>query len=149
MPSFFASKPAAPAPLALTRDQGAVLLVAVANVLLCNLYMSIRVGQARRKHGVAYPSMVGPHDFLCTVRAHLNTLENQPAELVMLLLTALVTANGAAISGAVWVVGRVLYFEGYASGDPKARMRGAFNSFALLWQLYTVARAGVAAVRGA
>ena len=40
---------AAPAPLALTRDQGAVLLVAVANVLLCNLYMSIRVGQARRR----------------------------------------------------------------------------------------------------
>ena len=91
--------------------------------------------------------MTGPAAFLCVLRGHLNTLENQPAELVMLLLSGLVAPRAAAISGAVWVVGRFLYFEGYATGNPKNRMRGAFNSFALLYQVFVVARAGVKAVR--
>ena len=93
--------------------------------------------------------MSGPVAFDCVLRGQLNTLEYQPAELVMLILSALVNPKGAAISGAVWCVGRLIYFEGYATGDPKARVRGAFNNFALLWQVYTVARAGLAAVRGA
>lgn len=145
MPSFFAAKQ--PAPLALTRDQGAVLLVAACNVLLVNVYMAVRVGRARKAHGVAYPSMTGSAAFMCVLRGHLNTLENQPAELAMLLLAGLVAPKAAAISGGLWVIGRWLYFEGYATGDPKARMRGAFNSFALLYQVYLVSRAGLAAVR--
>lgn len=147
LPFLFKSAPA-PAPLALTRDHGLVLLVAAANVLVCQFYMSFRVVKARKQAKVAYPAMTGPPAFECVLRGHLNTLENQPAALALLILAGAVCPRAAAVAGAVWVVGRIVYFNGYATGDPEKRMYGAWNHFGTLAQLVIVVKAGLGLVRG-
>ena len=62
----------------------------------------------------------------------MNTLEALPAFLALLLLAGVRTPMPAAFAGAVWIVGRVIYFIGYSTGDPKKRMRGAFHNFGFL-----------------
>jgi glutathione S-transferase len=109
--------------------------------------MGVRVGKARKAHGVTYPAMSGPDAFNCVVRGHLNTLENQPAALTLLLLAALFKPCGSAMAGAVWVVGRVVYFLGYSSGRPAARAKGAFNHFGQLAQMWIVVAGAVKLLR--
>lgn len=77
----------------------------------------------------------------------MNTLENQPAALALLLLAALFKPCGSAIAGTVWIVGRIVYFLGYASGRPAARARGAFNHFGQLAQMYIVVAGAVKLLR--
>lgn len=49
----------------------------------------------------------------------------------------------AFLTGATYTVGRILYFKGYSTGDPKNRFRGAFYNFANLAQLLAVIYVGV------
>jgi len=83
--------------------------------LLLYFYMGLRVAQARSKYGVAAPAVTGNADFERAYRIQTNTLEWLPIFLASLWLFAL-SWNAdlvAAGIGAVWIVGRILYFTGY------------------------------------
>lgn len=60
----------------------------------------------------------------CAQRAHGNTLESLPFFLFSLLYVGLTKPVTAAILGALWMSGRVLYTIGYNTGIPKNRMWG-------------------------
>ncbi|EFN54337.1 hypothetical protein CHLNCDRAFT_135580 [Chlorella variabilis] len=112
-----------------------------------NIWMGMKVGQARKKYGITYPTLYAPPGhkdekaFNCVQRAHQNSLENLPS-FYALLLTAGIKASGprlahsylisASIAGAVALVGRIFFFNGYSTGDPKARYRGGFTHFGTL-----------------
>lgn len=62
--------------------------------------------------------------FNCTQRAHANTLESLPYFLFALTHVGVVMPRLAASLGATWIVGRVLYTLGYATGNPAKRQWG-------------------------
>jgi glutathione S-transferase len=106
---------------------GWVILALVANVLL-NLYMAMQVGSARRKYKVPYPTMYALDSenkqaklFNCVQRGHQNSLEFMPTFFGLLLIGGLQFPIAAAILGAIYNVGRFLYFQGYATGTVEAR----------------------------
>lgn len=78
--------------------------------------------------------------FNCTQRGHQNTVENYPAFLVLLLLSAVEFPLYSAICGSLWIVGRVLYMNGYSTGDPKKRYRGAIQYLGLIGMLGMAAK---------
>jgi glutathione S-transferase len=106
---------------------GWVILALVANVLL-NLYMAMQVGSARRKYKVPYPTMYAIDSenkqaklFNCVQRGHQNSIEYMPTFFAVLLIGGLQFPIAAAILGAIYNVGRFLYFQGYATGTVEAR----------------------------
>jgi glutathione S-transferase len=104
--------------------------------LLFYFYTSWAVAAARAKFGVKAPAMSGQPDFERVFRVQMNTLEWMPIFLPSLWLFALyVNDIAAAAIGLLWILGRVLYFRGYAMAAEK-RGRGfgiqALATFALL-----------------
>ncbi|KAL4087537.1 hypothetical protein PRIC1_013427 [Phytophthora ramorum] len=103
-----------------------------------NLWGGIKVGKARKLYGVAYPEMYAEKSdknakaFNCVQRGHQNILENIPIFLALLFTSSIYRPQVAAIAGFIRILGFVLYMRGYASGDPKKRMQGAFGQLALL-----------------
>src|ERR1700760_1153083 len=93
-------------------------LVALVTLLALVLYMvmSIRVGAARSKYGVAAPATTGNPDFERIFRIHANTLENLAVFVPSLWLFAIFSGSDyiAAGLGAVWLIGRLMYMVGYA-----------------------------------
>merc|ERR1719500_1138339 len=63
--------------------------------------------------------------FNCYQRVHQNTLERIPLFLAILLLAGLFNSIIAAVIGAIWVAGRVIYSVGYYSGVPNNRIVGS------------------------
>jgi glutathione S-transferase len=49
-----------------------------------------------------------------------------PSSLLLPLLLLLQYPISAAVCGAVYTLGRIAYFNGYSTGDPKKRMQGSF-----------------------
>ena len=85
-------------------------------------WMGTQVGRLRYKIGILAPAMTGDPKLERTIRAHLNTLEWMPIFLPSLWLFAAYWGDvPAAIVGAVWIVGRLLYFFGYVA---EANKRG-------------------------
>lgn len=83
--------------------------------LLTYFWIGYRVAGARRTHGITAPAISGHVDFERVFRAHQNTLEWLPIYLPSLWLFAYYwDSNIAAVLGAVWIIGRVLYALGYA-----------------------------------
>jgi glutathione S-transferase len=70
--------------------------------------------------------------FNCTQRAHQNTLEILPIFNILLLIGGLKYPKISAISGLVFILGRIIYVSGYVTGDPSKRMRGIFGLFGLV-----------------
>ena len=100
-----------------------VALVTIA-ALLTYFWMSLRVGQARAKTGIAAPAMTGDPMLERAIRIHYNTLEALPLFLAGLWLFAIYWNDlFAAAMGVVWIVGRVVYALGYAA-DPAKREVG-------------------------
>ncbi len=100
-----------------------VALVAILSLALY-LYMSIRVGQARAKYGVAAPATSGHPDFDRVFRVHQNTLEGLILYLPSLyMFSTYVEPYIAAGLGALWIVGRYVYMEGYIEA-PERRSAG-------------------------
>lgn len=64
-----------------------------------------------------------------------NTLENYPTYLMFQGLSALVNPTWSAALGAVYLVGRIMYFRGYATGDPEKRRQGSVQYIGLLGML--------------
>ncbi|KAI8824881.1 uncharacterized protein EV422DRAFT_236550 [Fimicolochytrium jonesii] len=138
----------APLLLTVTPEHGYALGVAAASALTLQ-WLAFKVGGARKAANVPYPYMYAErseidkdvekdvkknkkHIFNCTQRAHQNTLEVYPVFLVLYATTALTQPLYASVCGATWVVSRVLYATGYATGDPKKRLRGSFGYLGLL-----------------
>jgi glutathione S-transferase len=104
--------------------------------LLFYFYTSLEVAKARVKFGVRAPATSGQPEFERVFRVQMNTLEWIPIFLPSLWLFALYVNDAAAAAiGLLWIVGRVLYFRGYAAAAEK-RGRGfgiqSLAAFALL-----------------
>lgn len=88
------------------------------------LIFGVLVGRARGKYGVSAPAITGHEVFERYFRVQQNTLE-----LLIIFLPALWIAAGywkpywIAAIGAVYLVGRIVYVNGYVR-DPKARSIG-------------------------
>jgi glutathione S-transferase len=122
-----------------------VQLVAILAVLQC-LVFSFLVGGAREKYQVEAPATTGNAIFERRHRVHMNTIEQLIVWMPSLFIAAQYTnpARIAAI-GAVFLVGRVLYYTGYVK-DPKQRSLGFGLSFLstaslLIYSLVDVIRA--------
>ena len=88
--------------------------------LLVYFWMGLRVAGARGKAGIAAPAMTGEPVLERTIRAHYNTLEWLPMFLVGMWLFALYWNELVAAGlGVVWIVGRVLYAQGYVAEASK------------------------------
>lgn len=105
---------------------------------------SALVGRARATYGVKAPAMSGHEVFDRYFRVHYNTLE-----LLIMFVPALWIAATywnplwMAGIGAVYLVGRILYLQGYVR-DPKTRSIGFGLSITPIGILVLFALAGVA-----
>ncbi len=98
--------------------------IVIALALLEFVVFGFLVGRARAKYQVKAPATSGNEFFERYFRIHYNTLELLVVFLPAIILFAMhVNARWAAIVGAVYLVGRILYFRGYAE-DPKKRDLG-------------------------
>src|SRR2546421_9288475 len=107
---------------------------ALVTCLAISLYFftSIRVSQARATFGIKVPSITGNPDFERVFRVQMNTLEWMPIFLPALWLFAIHIGDAAAAAlGAVWIVGRILYWNGYRQAANKRSM--GFTVQALGW----------------
>jgi glutathione S-transferase len=96
-----------------------VSLVTIAALILF-FVVTINVGRARVKYGVKPPEMSGEPAFERVLRVQQNTLEQLVLFLPALWIFAgFVQPNTAAIIGAVWVIGRILYAWGYYQAAEK------------------------------
>ncbi|HUO80046.1 MAG TPA: MAPEG family protein [Steroidobacteraceae bacterium] len=97
--------------------------------MLQYLYFGFAVGGARGRYGIKAPATAGHEVFERYFRVHMNTLE-----LLVVLIPALplfawyVSPRWAAGLGAVYLVGRFLYFFEYVK-DPAKRSPGFGLSF--------------------
>ncbi len=102
----------------------ALVNLIVALALLQYLAFATAVGRAREKYDVKAPATSGNEIFERYFRVQMNTLE-----LLIILVPAMwifgfyVSANVAAALGAIYVIGRGVYFFAYVK-DPKTRSLG-------------------------
>ncbi|KAK9896776.1 membrane-associated proteins in eicosanoid and glutathione metabolism [Cystobasidium minutum MCA 4210] len=109
-------------------------------------YQTVLVGQARKKAKIGYPQLYATPEqekaskdalvFNCTQRAHQNTLEFASFALFSTLLNGILYPQFAAANMAIYLVGKVLYTEGYRTGDPSKRQRGFMASLAQITMLF-------------
>lgn len=102
----------------------AYVLLVIVLALLQFVLFGIAVGRARGRYGVHAPAVSGNEHFERYFRVHMNTLEQLIVFLPALWLFAqFVDPHWAAALGAVYLVGRTLYFLSYVK-DPKSRELG-------------------------
>jgi glutathione S-transferase len=93
---------------------GWVSIVTLMSVVMC-FVMTGLVSRARFKSDIPPPAMTGDPALERKMRAHLNTIEWMPIFLPSLWIFAIYCSPGwAAITGSVWILGRVIYFVGYS-----------------------------------
>jgi glutathione S-transferase len=98
--------------------------------------MALTVSRLHATTGILAPTTTGDPRLERAFRAHLNTVEWTPIFLPAMWIFAVYwSAAWAARLGALWLIGRVVYFIGYLSG-PDRRFPGFFiqslAAFALL-----------------
>jgi glutathione S-transferase len=127
-----------------------IVLVTVAALLLYS-YMGIQVGAARQKHGVKAPAITGNPDFERVFRVQMNTLEWLPIFLAALWMSAAYwDARIVAAVGLVWIIGRVMYMQGYTkAADQRSTGFMVQGLAALLLILGALVGAVMALVTGA
>lgn len=88
--------------------------------------MALTVSRLHAKTGILAPVMTGDPRLERAFRAHLNTVEWIPVFLPAMWLFAIYwSPTWAAALGALWLLGRIIYFVGYIS-DPAKRFPGFF-----------------------
>ena len=97
-------------------------LTALVTLLALAFYFftCINVSRSRTKTGVKAPAMSGHPDFERAFRIQMNTLEWMPIVLPSLWLFAIYIGDAVAAGiGAVWIIGRIVYFIGYSQAAAK------------------------------
>lgn len=96
-----------------------IMLVTLLALLLL-FVVTLNVGRARVKSGIKPPQMSGDPAFERAVRVHQNTLEQIVIFLPALwIFAAVFNPINAAILGAIWILGRILYAWGYYQAAEK------------------------------
>ncbi|HEX5419609.1 MAG TPA: MAPEG family protein [Gammaproteobacteria bacterium] len=116
------------APVRSEADVQAYYSVAIVTLLagLVCFGMALTVARAHAKAGILAPVMTGNAYLERCVRAHTNTLEWTPIFLPAMWLFAVYwSPMWASIVGAIWILGRILYFLGYRAA-PEKRFPGFF-----------------------
>lgn len=118
-------------------------------VVLLYFFIATRVPVARGKFKVRLPAVTGNPDFERVFRVHQNMLEWMPIFLPLLWLCALYLHDlAAAAAGLLWILGRYLYYVGYAQQVEK-RLPGFLiqATACLLLLLGTLAGMGMTLLR--
>lgn len=109
--------------------------------------MAMGVMKARKQFGVKYPALYADEatnknakQYNCVQRAHQNCLENLPGFYALLLTAGVRYPLSASVAAAVYLVGRIVYFKGYSTGDPQGRYKGGFLYFGTLALLVMVGK---------
>ena len=97
--------------------------------LVVYVWMGINAGKARVTYKVPAPLMDGPVEFQSVQRVQANTVEQMVLFLPALwMCAAFLGDRWAAGGGLLWVVGRIVYAQGYYK-DPAKRSAGFGISF--------------------
>jgi len=99
-------------------------------------FTSMQVARARAAFGIKAPAITGHPDFERVFRVQMNTLEWMPIFLPSLWLFAIYINDAAAAAlGTVWIIGRILYWNGYKEAANKRSMGFAVQATAAfaLW----------------
>lgn len=101
--------------------------------MLMYIWVIFNVGKARGKFQISAPVCEGPAEFQSVLRVQANTVEQMILFFPALWMCAYFYSDlWAAIGGAVWIVGRIIYALGYYQ-EPKKRSAGfGISSFATL-----------------
>ena len=124
----------------LTPDHGYPMLVAIASAVAIQ-YAGFKVGAARRKYNVKYPTMYLPESdknamaFNCVQRGHQNLLENWNRFLILLTIASINYPRLAALGGLLRVIAMVVYCNEYGKGKPENRRKAAFGYIGTLLNL--------------
>ena len=102
----------------------ALVHAVIALALIEFFVFGILVGRARIQYGIPAPAITGHEIFERYYRVHYNTME-QLVKFVpgMLLFGYYIDETAAAVLGAVFIVGRVVYLRAYVA-DPAKRGLG-------------------------
>ncbi|MCA1399213.1 MAPEG family protein [Bradyrhizobium sp. BRP56] len=101
-----------------------------------HFFFALQVARARAVYGVKLPAITGNPDFERIYRIQMNTLEWMPIFLPSLWLFAVYVGDTAAAAvGAIWVIGRIVYFIGYREAVAKRSPGFAIQALAcvILW----------------
>merc|ERR1711916_67516 len=108
-----------------------LVLAAGAFTGLSLLITTTLAGLKRKEAGVKFPNLYASDKtceedpkaraFNCAQRGAMNPHESHTAILFGLIVGGLTYPRVAAGAGFVWSLGALLYYKGYASGDPKKR----------------------------
>lgn len=85
-------------------------------------YTSFNVGNMRSKHKIAAPAVTGHPEFECAYRVQVNTLEQFVIFLPLLWLATVyfhMLPWLPAVFGLVWIIGRLIYMQGYMAAPEK------------------------------
>lgn len=102
----------------------AYVLIVIVLALLQFVAFGIAVGRARHRYGVTAPAVTGHEIFERYFRAQMNTLEQLVVFIPATWLFAqFIDPRWAAALGAVYLLGRTLYFISYVK-NPSSRRTG-------------------------
>ncbi|MDD1519733.1 MULTISPECIES: MAPEG family protein [Bradyrhizobium] len=110
-------------------------LTALVTLLAIAFYFftAINVSRSRTKTGVKVPAMAGHPDFERAFRIQMNTLEWMPIVLPALWLFAIYVSDAIAAGiGAIWIIGRIVYFVGYSQAAAKRGTGFAIRALAAM-----------------
>jgi uncharacterized membrane protein YecN with MAPEG domain len=98
----------------------AIVAIIVLLALMQYVFFAMRVGAARARYGVKAPATYGHPDFERYFRIHQNTLELLVVFVPAIWLFGLyISPIWAAVTGAIFLIGRLAYFLGYAAAAEK------------------------------
>jgi glutathione S-transferase len=99
--------------------------------LIMYIWMGFNVGKARAQYKVPAPAMDGPVEFQSVMRVQANTVEQFIIFLPVLWMCATFLGDRwAALGGAIWIVGRILYAIGYYKSPSKREIGFTISFFA-------------------